>query len=140
MVRKSFMLLLVSVLLVGAAQAGQKRKAPAPAQRKCPISGKAVDGGFFADVDGFRILTAGQQEADEVRMNPGKAFAALAKNRDAALQLVWRCPIMMNPVSPEYPFVQKDGKRIYYCCAPCKSRIQKDFPSAAAAVKKMAEG
>lgn len=116
--------------------AGENR---APAQTKCPISGRPVDGSFFADVDGFRVLVAGPAEADEVRKNPNKAFSALAKNREAALPIVWICPSMRNPVAPNYPYVQQAGKRIYYCCRPCQPKIQKNFAGAAAVMKRLAE-
>lgn len=114
-------------------------RASAPAQTRCPISGAPVDGSAYADVDGFRVYTAGEREADEVRKNPGKAFSALAKNREAAIPVVWKCPSMRNPVDSSYPFIQQSGKRIYYCCRPCAPRIKKDFKGAASVMKKMAE-
>ena len=125
----------VFALIIGVAFCGETR----PAQTKCPVSGKPVDGSHYADVDGFRVLTAGESEAAEVRKNPDKAFAALARNKDAALPVVWICPSMLNPVTPSSPYVQQAGKRIYYCCAPCNSRIKKDFKGAAATMKKLAE-
>lgn len=124
-------------IVLGVAVAGER--APAPSQRKCPISGKPVDGSYYADVDGFHVLTAGPAEADEVRRDPAKAFAALAKNREAATPIVWMCPSMLNPVAPNYPYVQQAGKRIYYCCRPCEAKIKKDFNGAAATMKRLAE-
>ncbi len=103
------------------------------------MSGKPVDGAYYADVEGFHVLTAGPVEADQVRRNPAGAFAALARNKEAAVPVVWVCPSMMNPVGPDYPFVQQSGMRIYYCCAPCQSRIRNDFPGAAATLKRLAE-
>lgn len=111
----------------------------APAQKKCPISGKPVDGTSYVDVDGFRVLTAGPRESEEVRKNPGKAFAALAKNREAANPVVWLCPSMERAVAPNYPFVQQGGKRIYYCCGPCQPRIKSNFKGAADKMKRLAE-
>lgn len=116
-----------------------ERRAAAPAQTKCPISGKPVDGKHFADVDGFRIYTAGPAEADRVRRDPGKAFGALAKNREAAEPVVWICPSMKREVSRAFPYVQQAGKRIYYCCAPCQPWIRKNFKQAADELKRQAE-
>lgn len=129
---------LFAVSLSGQVSAGE-RGGFIPAQTKCPISGKSVDGSFFADVDGFRVLTAGQAEADQVLKNPGKAFNALAKNREAAEPIVWVCPSMKQGVSREYPYVQQSGKRIYYCCGPCQPRIRNNFKAAAAEMKRLAE-
>lgn len=110
-----------------------------PAQTVCPVSGEPVDGSSYADVDGFRVLTAGPAEADEVRKDPAKDFAALAKRREAANPVVWLCPSMHQGVTPESNFVQQDGKRIYYCCNPCLSRIKKNFKAAAGEMKRLAE-
>lgn len=125
-------------LFSGVAVAGERRPPP-PAQTICPVSGLPVDGGFYADVDGFRVLTAGPAETEEVLRNPGKAFAALARNREAALPIVWKCPSMKRDVSPAYPYVQQGGKRIHYCCAPCQPRIKNNFRGAAEVMKKLAE-
>lgn len=126
--------LLLFCLFLGAmsASAGE-------AQTTCPISGKPVNGDYYADVDGFRVFTVGEAEADAVRKDPAKAFARLARAKEAAVPVVWVCPSMMNPVGPEYPFVQKDGKRIYYCCRPCQPRIANNFKQAAATMKRLAE-
>lgn len=119
----------------GFALAGEKST---PAQKTCPISGKPVNGAHYVDVDGFRIQVAGAAEAAKVRENPNKAFAALAKKREAAEPVVWMCPSMERPVDRRYPFIQQAGKRIYYCCGPCQPRIKKDFKSAAAKMKSLA--
>lgn len=129
----------VSVVVLAFAGLGWGGEALTIAQKRCPISGKPVDGTYYVDVDGFRILTAGDKESEAVRKDPGKVFSSLAKNKDAALPVVWKCPSMLNPVTPNHPYVQQGGKRIYYCCAPCKARIQKDFKGAAATMKKLAE-
>lgn len=118
--------------------AGEKKKAPPPPQTHCPISGHPVDGQFYADVEGFRVLAAGPNEAEEIRRNPEKAFSALAKKRQAAVPVVWVCPNMRQQVSQAYPFVQQAGKRIYYCCAPCQPVIRKDFKKAANILRQLA--
>ena len=124
-------------LLSGPVYAGERR--PAPPQTICPISGKQVDWSTYVDVDGFRIFTLGPVEADQVRKNPGQAFAAIAKNRQAAQPVVWKCPSMMRDVDPTYPYVQQGGKRIFYCCGPCQPRIKGNFNGAAAVMKRLAE-
>lgn len=125
--------------LSGMLHAGERKAPPPPAQTKCPISGRAIDGSHFADVDGFRVFTAGPAETEEVRRNPGKTFTALAKNREAAVPTVWVCPSMGRGVNAEYPFVQQAGKRIYYCCRPCYAPIKNNFRAAAAEMKRIAE-
>lgn len=125
----------LSLLVTGNVWAGQQRGA---AQTRCPVSGQSVDGSYYVDVEGFRVLVAGPREADQVKRDPGRAFAALAKNREAANPVVWICPSMMNPVGPDYPFVQQSGKRIYYCCNPCQPRIKRDFSGAAATMARLA--
>lgn len=137
MLRGSSLLLLSLVLSAGLTWCAERR-AP-PAQTRCPISGQPVNGSYFADVEGFRILTAGERESQEVRRNPGQAFANLARNREAANPIVWVCPSMRNPVAPNYPFIQQSGKRIYYCCAPCAPRIKNNFAAAAVTMKQLAD-
>lgn len=128
---------LAALLAVTGTVAAGEKQAP-PAQTHCPVSGRPVNGQFYADVEGFRVLTAGPAEAEEVRRNPGRAFSALAKNRQAAVPVVWVCPSMRRPVSPAYPFVQQAGKRIYYCCGPCNGPIRKNFKGAANTMKELA--
>ena len=130
-------LFIAVVALVGVVGFGYAGEAPA-AQKSCPISGKAVDGSQFVDVDGFRILVAGQAEADAVRKDPAKAFNALAKKREAAEPTVMICPSMERPVDRRYPFIQQAGKRIYYCCRPCQPQIKNNFKAAADKMKKLA--
>lgn len=125
---------LVMMGFCGIAFAGEAK----PAQSRCPVSGKPVDGTFFVDTEGFRILVAGEREADEVRRDPDKAFKALAKNREAAEPTAWLCPSMERAVDRRYPFVQQAGKRIYYCCQPCQPRIKGNFKAAADKMKSLA--
>lgn len=126
------------VLVLGSVGLGLAGERVIPAQKHCPISGKPVDGSNYVDVDGFRILVAGRAEADQVRKNPGAAFASLAKRREAAEPIVWLCPSMEQAVDRRYPFVQQAGKRIHYCCAPCQSRIKNNFKAAADKMKSLA--
>lgn len=110
------------------------------AQTICPISGKHIDGSHFVDVDGFRIYTAGAEEEEKVRENPGRAFTVLYRNREAAVPVVWVCPASGRPVGPDSPFVQQAGKRIYYCGKACYLAIAHDFKAAAAELASLAEG
>ena len=125
-------------LLLGSMGLAHSGEAAGPAQKHCPISGKSVDGSVFVDVEGFRVMVAGQIEADAVRKKPGDAFKALAKRREAAEPVVWLCPSMEQAVDRRYPFVQQAGKRIYYCCRPCQPRIKNDFKWACDKMKSFA--
>ena len=109
------------------------------AQTICPISGRHVNGSSFADVDGFRIYTAGPAEAEKVRENPAKAFTTLYRNREAAVPVAWVCPSTGREVGPDALFVQQAGKRIYYCCKPCYLSIANNFKAAAAEIATIAE-
>lgn len=130
--------LLAVMLVFGAGVAVLAGEAFEPAQKHCPVSGKPVDGSFFADVEGFRVLVTGPDEADTVRDDSAKAFKALARQREAAEPVVWLCPSMERPVDRRYPFVQQAGKRIYYCCHPCQSRIKNNFKAACDKMKSLA--
>lgn len=137
--KKVFIAIVCAASLAFIASAMGGEKASTAAQKKCPISGKPVDGSKYVDIDGFRVLVAGDSEAEKAKQEPAKTFQALEKNKDAALPVVWVCPVMRNPVTLQNKFVSQNGKRIYYCCPPCKAKIEGNFAKAAAIMKQLAE-
>ncbi len=48
------------------------------------------------------------------------------------------CPVMGSPIKKDL-YVDKDGKRIYYCCAGCKEPLEKEFEKYEAKLKEMGQ-
>lgn len=48
------------------------------------------------------------------------------------------CPVMGSPIKKDL-YVDKDGKRIYYCCAGCKEPLEKEFEKYEVKLKEMGQ-
>ncbi|MBD3317275.1 MAG: hypothetical protein GF344_15925 [Chitinivibrionales bacterium] len=48
------------------------------------------------------------------------------------------CPVMGGEVNKEL-YVEKDGKRIYVCCEPCKEKVAADFAKYEEKLKEMGQ-
>jgi hypothetical protein len=126
-------LLAFAIVALSCAAAGE-----APDQTICPVTGKKLSTASSpveVRVNGFRFLVLDEASREQALAEPAKAFAALAKNREAAEPISSICPIMGNRINPEL-YVQKDGYRVFICCAGCLKPVQGNW---AKSLKKVAE-
>ncbi len=118
---------------VQTADAGER-----PAQTICPVTGKKLSSAqspVEARVGGFRFLVLDEASREQALADPAKAFAALAKNKEAAEPVSTVCPIMGNRINASL-YVQKDGYRVYMCCRGCMKPIQSGWENV---LRKLAE-
>lgn len=94
-------------------------------QTTCPISGHEIDKNSYVDKDGQRIYTCCADCNKDVEANFDKYAKEMADKGITVAHLQSVCPIMGNPIDKE---VYKDinGKRVYFCCASCESKMTEE--------------
>lgn len=110
--------------LLQSAGAGER-----PAQTVCPITGRqlrSVQSPVRVAVDGFQFAVADADSREKALADPAAAFAALAKNGEAAEPVSQACPVMGNRVNKNI-YIQKDGRRVYICCKGCTKRVENNW-------------
>ena len=147
--------ILLSVLLVAgfayAARAGEAakkdtdEKKPRPAQVLCPITNANVFEWPISSrdpetvvIDGFTFLVRDKDAAKKAADNPKAVFAALAKNKDAAVPVSPVCPQMGYKVNQDL-YAQKDGRRIYVCCKGCITPVERRWNDALKKVNELSK-
>ncbi len=78
---------------------------------------------------------ADEASRERALADPAKAFAALAKNKEAAEPVSDVCPIMGNRINKAL-YVQQNGYRVYMCCKGCTKPIQSGWEKT---LRKLAE-
>ena len=97
-------------------------------QTVCPMSGKKVDAKIFADYKGKRVFFCGKGCMEAFKKNPAKYMKGLeAKGVKlaAAPKPQTLCPIMGGKINKKV-FADYKGKRVYFCCAGCISKFNKE--------------
>lgn len=99
------------------------------AQTLCPVTGKklaTVTSPVEVRANGFRFQVADVASSEKALKEPAKAFAALARNSEAAEPVSQACPVMGNRINRSL-FIQKNGYRVYICCKGCTKRVENNW-------------
>ncbi len=131
--KRNMIPLVVMMLVLGGAAAALAADKPAPKpQTTCPVTGKAIDPKTSPHVDweGQRIYFADKAAADEFRKDPEKVFAKIAAEGVTLENIQTSCPVsgekleggdMGDPVAIMYK-----GRTIKFCCGMCPPTFKKD--------------
>jgi YHS domain-containing protein len=96
--------------------------------RKDPVSGKNV-GEFFVDWKGIRVHFEDAKTTAAFRKEPVKFLGKLGLRWDKAIKGLslenGKCPVTGKKVDREH-FADKNGLRVYACCAKCKAKLWSD--------------
>ncbi len=97
-------------------------------QTHCPIMGGDIDLEVFADHEGKRVyfccpgcIGKFEENASLHIERMEKAGIELAKTPNPQTM----CPVMDMAIDRQF-FVDHDGERIYFCCAPCIEKFNQD--------------
>lgn len=101
-------------------------------QATCPVSEKAVDGKTFAEVEGKKVGFCCAGCVDKYKAEPAKYKGRL----EASYTYQTACPVSGKEISPAASTELKTGERVYFCCAMCIEKFNKDI---AAYAPKLAE-
>jgi len=91
-------------------------------QTTCPVSGKPVDGKTTAEVAGRTIGFCCADCVDKYKAEPAKFKARL----EACYTYQTKCPVSGKDVSLSTSTELSTGQRIYFCCANCAEKFNKD--------------
>ena len=105
----------------------EKAEKPA-AMPLCPVSGKPVNFAVSVMADDGPVYFCCPACPEKYQADPKKFAEKVAEQRKllAAMPRVQvTCPVSGKPVD-EKVFVEKDGKKIYFCCKDCPPLYEKD--------------
>jgi YHS domain-containing protein len=97
-------------------------------QTLCPVMDGAVNRELYIDYEGKRIYFCCQSCKGKFEKNPTEYLKKMA-DKGVVLEdspvLQTQCPIMDGEVDREI-YTDHEGKRVYFCCKPCKDVFEKD--------------
>ncbi len=100
-----------------------KRVASLP---RCPVMNEPVDFSLKTDTPDGPVYFCCKSCIKQYESNPNKYASKVAAQRKAlrALPRVQvACPLTGKPINREV-FVESGGKKVYFCCADCKSKYE----------------
>ena len=118
---------IVLLAVIGIACAGAARaedKAAGKPQTECPIMGGKIDRSIYADYEGKRVYFCCDACPADFKKDPAKYIKAM---EDAGIVLEKpqaTCPVMGGKIDKSI-FVERDGKRVYFCCGMCPPKFKK---------------
>jgi YHS domain-containing protein len=98
-----------------------KQVYPQRIQTKCPVMDEEIDPEVFTDYNGERIYLCCKGCDKKISAEPAKYLPKLADDSIAQVH----CPVMGEPIDPAV-FVEKDGKKVYFCCKGCVPKYSAD--------------
>ena len=94
-------------------------------QESCPITGKKVDRGIYADYEGKRVYFCCAACPESFKKDPARYVKEMEAKGITLDKIQTTCPVMGGKINKAI-FVDHDGKRVYLCCAACVSAVKKD--------------
>ena len=108
-------------------QQGDK-KADKPSLPICPVMDKPIDFGISVMTDDGPVYFCCKGCPDKYKADPKKYAEKVAAQRKALAampKVQVTCPVSGKPVDKKV-FIEKDGKKIYFCCKECPPQYEKD--------------
>lgn len=87
-------------------------------QTLCPVMGSPIDSTVYTDYQGQRIYFCCPGCSDMFLKTPEKYFEQAAKDSILFQSVQTICPVMGNPIDPEF-WVWYKGRGVYFCCGHC---------------------
>lgn len=93
---------------------------------------------IYSGCDSSKETKSGKMDHSKMQMNKSTEVPAPAVADESELKEQTICPVMGSAINKDL-YVDKDGKRIYYCCAGCKEPLEKEFEKYEAKLKEMGQ-
>jgi YHS domain-containing protein len=87
-------------------------------QTLCPVMGNAIDSTVYTDFQGQRVYFCCRGCIETFLADPDTYFVQAAKDSVLFENVQTFCPVMGNPVNPDY-WIWYEGRGIYFCCPAC---------------------
>lgn len=88
-------------------------------QTTCPVTGEPVDQKVSIDAGGKKVFFCCQGCSSKYKSDPRKYSSALANSYTFQAT----CPVMGHAIDPASFTKLADGRKIYYCCPGCDSKL-----------------
>lgn len=95
-------------------------------QTICPVSGKKIDSKIFVDFQGSRIKFCSADCEAKFLKSPEVGFKKLADAKEVVDSIQTNCPAADEKLEDYEVFVEKPGRKIYFCCKDCIDDFKKD--------------
>jgi YHS domain-containing protein len=104
------------------------KEAEQPAMPLCPVSGEPIDFGVSIMTDDGPVYFCCPKCMDKYKADPKKFAEKLAGQRKALAampKIQVTCPVSGKPIDKKVS-IEKDGKKVYFCCEKCPAMYEKD--------------
>lgn len=95
-------------------------------QTICPVTGNKVDPKIFVDYQGNRIKFCGATCEVKFLKAPEDGFKKLADAKETVDNTQTKCPVSDDVLENHNLFIEKPGRKIYFCCNDCPPDFKKD--------------
>jgi YHS domain-containing protein len=95
----------------------------------CPVSGGPVSEKYRAEYKGQYVYVCCEGCLTEFKADPEKFVAKMSKEEREAIQTNELCPMSKEPISKDI-WVEDSGRKVYFCCAGCKTSYEKKMATA----------
>lgn len=94
-------------------------------QTQCPVTGDPIKKEIFVDIQGQRVYFCDHGCAAEFSKDSEKYFKQFETDKILLESIQKDCPILGGAINPKI-FRDYKGRRVYFCCEPCKAEFDKD--------------
>ncbi len=96
----------------------------------CPLMGDEVSTKVRIEHDGQWVYFCCSGCVDAFKADPAAAIAKMSDEDRAAIQKNKTCPMSGEEITAFDVRSELDGKFVYFCCAMCKGKFDKQHPTA----------
>jgi YHS domain-containing protein len=94
-------------------------------QTTCPVLGDKIDKNVYLDYEGQRIYFCCAGCKDTFLKDPEKYFKKIEADGVLLESVQKKCPVMGGDIDKK-EYIDYKGRRVYFCCAGCKEKFNKD--------------
>jgi YHS domain-containing protein len=121
---KKLIIMAISILflLPGIVFSAERELKP---QTTCPVLGDRIDKNVYLDYEGQRIYFCCAGCKDTFLKEPEKYFKKIEEDGILLESIQKKCPVMGGDIDKK-EYVDYKGRRVYFCCAGCKEKFDKE--------------
>jgi YHS domain-containing protein len=91
-------------------------------QTTCPVGGEKIDKTVHADHEGHRVYFCCENCKAAFEKEPATYVKKLQDQGITVAKLQTECPVMGGAINKS-SYVDRNNKRIYFCCDGCKDKV-----------------
>lgn len=107
-------------------ESAEKKPVELKAQTHCPVMGGKIDSTAYTDIQGQRVYHCCPSCTKPLMADPDKYFKKAAADGVLFENIQEICPVSGKELGEKSPFVDYEGRRVYFCCDKCPAEFAKD--------------